>query len=130
MSLLPSDPVSQVKTYVVGGVIVALLAVIGYLAYTKSLLETQVAQQQTEITSYQDANVSWAASAAEQDKKIQDIIDTASAREKAVVAAIAQAEQESKIFNQNSVKLMATKAAGSDCEATKKFLDSYFSVPR
>jgi len=58
MSLSP-DPISEVKNIVLMVVFSILMGLIGYLGYAKSLLQTQVAQQKTDITALTDQNTNF-----------------------------------------------------------------------
>lgn len=126
MSLPVPDPISETKTIFFVAIAVLVAAVIGYLAYTKSLLQTEVAQDATLIVEYRTQNDDWKVKTDEANKAIKALQDEVLASQQAVEAAQKQAEvvqQQHDIVAHNIETILPF---GDDCAATKKILDNYF----
>ena len=123
---LPDDPIAEIKTVIIMVVCIVLIGLIGYLAYTKSLLETKVAEQQVDISSLQEQNVNFKTQAEASNAAFQKIQSDAMAREAAAAESIATANRQATAFEAEAKRLAAVNPVGDDCAATKSFLKSYF----
>lgn len=130
MSLLPDDPVEKAVFIVKVVIGVVLVGIIAYLAYTKSLLETEVAQQKTEIVQYQNANTEWKTQTAKANAALKATIDEAARRETVANKAIAVAQAKANSFLNKAKQISSVKPEGDDCAAAAKLLDTYFSAPQ
>ena len=129
MSLLP-DPVSQGKNIVIAVIVVVVLGIIGYLSYTKSRLETKLAQAQTDIVALTDANNDWKTATDNANKAMKDAIDQAAAREAAAAKGVAEAKNLAKQYEARANEIMRSIPKGDDCVATKRLTDSYFGAKK
>lgn len=127
MTVQLPDPISNIKNALIIAVVIIVVAIIGYLAYTKSLLQTQVAQQQGEIEQYKTANDDWARANAQQDAAIKNLKTLSNTRAEAAAKALAASQSKAKGFSALADTLLKQKPAGADCAATKKFLSDYFA---
>lgn len=125
MSLSP-DPISEVKNIVLVVIFTALIGLIGYLGYTKSLLQTQVAQQKTDITALTDQNSDFKSQVEATNAAIQQMHTDGLARAAAAAQSIAEAERQASAFEATAKALATAAPVGDDCSATKTFLKKYF----
>lgn len=123
---MPTDPVGQVKAIILAVAFAVLFGIIGYLAYTKSLLETEVAQQQTDITALTDQNTNFKTQVEASNAAINKMHDDGLARAAAAAQSIAEANRQADAFETTAKRLAAVAPVGDDCTATKAFLKSYF----
>jgi cell division protein FtsB len=122
---MPSDPIGEIKTVITVVILVALMGIICYLAYTKSLLETKVAQQETDITALTDQNTNFKTQVEASNAAIKKMHDDGVARATAAAQSIAAANRQADAFEATAKRLVAASPVGDDCTATKAFLKSY-----
>ncbi len=126
------DPISSglesAKLIAAGVVLIALIGWGGYETYTKSLVETDLANTKTELTQYKDANENWEKTAAEFNAKIKALAEESDARAKMATKAVADAKAAATAFDMKAKALMALTPSGDDCAATKAFLSSYYGA--
>jgi cell division protein FtsB len=123
---MPSDPIGEIKTVILVMAFSALLGLIGYLGYTKSLLQTEVAQQKTDITALTDQNTNFKTQVEASNAAIEKMRSDGLAREAAAVPSIAEANRQAAAFEETARRLAAASPVGDDCTATKAFLKTYF----
>ena len=121
-----SDPIDEVKTIVAIVIIATLMGLVGYLAYTKSLLETQVAEQQNDITALTDQNANFKSQAEAANAVITKMHDDDVARTAAAAKSISAADRQASVFEDAAKKIGIATATGDDCEATKTLLKNYY----
>ena len=148
MSLSP-DPISSglnsVKFIIITVVVVAILGVIGYLAYTKSELQTQLAQAQTDIVALTAANENWKTNSETQNAAIAAQAAADKQRADQAAAAVAVAQKASDQDTKDAADIMAIKAPPApaqavpgapaatpdpQCAAAEKLMNSYFGVKK
>lgn len=120
------DELSEIKAVILIIVLAVLFGLIGYLAYTKSLLQTQVAQQQTDITALTDQNTNFKTQVEASNVAVQKMRTDALARQSAAAESIAAANRQADAFEATARRLAAVTPVGDDCTASKAFLKTYF----
>ena len=126
MSLPLPDPLSEVKIIIVGVVFAVLIGLIGYLAYTKNSVETQLAQAQTDIVSLTSANEDWKSKTEQVNAAIASEQAAEKLRADEAAKAIADAQKIADSYSNEALTLAKATPSGDDCAATKKLTDSYF----
>ena len=126
MTLPLPSPASDIKLAVGAVVLVAVIGVIGYLGYTKSLLETEIAQDETLLAEYKDQNDNWKTKTEAANQAIKSLQDEVAASTQAVAAAQKSATAV-QAQHENSAKVIESASPqGNDCDDAKKLLNSYF----
>lgn len=145
MSLSP-DPISSginsVKFIIISVIVVAVLGVLGYLAYTKSKLQTQLAQAQTDIVALTAANENWKTTSEQANAAIAAQAAADKQREEQAAAAIADAQKSADQATKDAAAIMATPLPAlpaqnggigyclpdPQCAAAEKLMNSYFGA--
>ena len=126
MSLLPTDPVTEVKDIIGLIIIVVIIGALGWLTWDNQHLRAIVEKQKTEIADYKTANEAFAQQVADQNTAIEVMKTAATNRATAAATAIASAQKDAKVLYDKASKILATKQVGDECTAVKQFLSSYF----
>ena len=127
---MPSDPIAEVKFVVLSVVAVVIFGIIGYLAYTKQELKTQVAELQLENQQYKTANDDWQTKTESANAALAQFKKDALARETLAANALTEAKRQNDTYTATAKAIMASKPSGDDCTAAKSVLNSYFARPR
>lgn len=143
MTLPSVDPISNAintaKLVVVGVFVIAALGTIGYLAYTKQKLETELAQAQTDITALTDANTNWKDATATANAALASEIADEKKRTQDAQAAVDSAQKQSDEQTKEANAIMAVKipvdvsvsgAADPQCNAARSMMKSFFAVKK
>lgn len=124
------DPVSNaakaIKISLICAAIISIFAVIGYLAYTKSVAQSQIEEDARLITALKDANQSYVEQAARANAALQSLQDEAKTNLAEAQKALAEAQKQVGQYKANQDRLLSLKPVGDDCAATKKILGGYF----
>ena len=120
------NSVSAIKIIVGAVVGVIIIGIVGYLAYTKSLLETQVANDALTISQYEIANTNWAEQSAKASKAIADLKADAASRAAEAERRVEAARNEAQSYLNRANTIAASKPAGDDCTAAKNLANAYF----
>lgn len=124
MSLV--DPVSTVKDYILGSIILVLLVAVGILAFMHEHDKALIAQDKTEIVQYQTANQAWVEDAGKQNKAIADLKAAADANADMAAKAQKLAQDEAATHDATANRLEAFKVTGDDCAGAKQLAETYF----
>lgn len=116
---------SNIIYITLGSIILGLLLFCGYEMYTKSLLQTQVANQQIQITSLSDANDQWKTQTLAANTALKSIQNSQDARDKAAQAAMAQAVKDAQSHEAEAQVILKKKVTGDDCTAANKIFNDY-----
>ena len=134
MTIQAPDPVSSVADTikVVAIVLVFLLVfgLIGYLVYTKSKLESQVADDRGVITALQSANQDWKTQTDSANAALKKLKDDTAARAATAATAETQAQAANADYLKAASNIEAAKPKGDDCAASKALLDNFFKVKK
>lgn len=126
MSLPVEDPIAEIKAAVIIVILVILLAIIGWLAYTKSQDETQIATQETAISALTDQNSDFKKATEDTNAVIQKMQTDALAQQAAEDDAVQTAQRQAASIVARETKLLALKPVGNDCDAAKIFAKQYY----
>lgn len=126
MTSLVPDPIGEVKLVVIGAIAVVALGLIVYLGYTKSLLETKVADQALEISQYKLANETCKSNVAQANSDLKKAITSGTVRQSAVASSIKSTEKTTTPMLARAAALMVALPNGDDCAAAKSLTNSYF----
>ena len=130
MSVNLPDPVSNsvngIRDIVLAVAFILLIALIGWLFWSRSSLQAEVSEQKTEISGYQLANTQCVKDVATAKSDLQGAITAGQLRQSTVADAITSGNAAAVIFTNNASKINASTPQGNDCTAAKKSTDAYF----
>ena len=144
MSLSPdpiSSSLSSAKFIIITVVALIIVGAFGYEMYTKSQLQTKLAQAQTDIVALTAANENWKTNSETQNAAIAAQAAAEKQRADQAAAAVAVAQKTSDQDTKDAAAIMAVKAPPTpaqaapgapvatpdpQCAAAEKLMNSYF----
>lgn len=109
-----------ILTYIKLGAVMVVLAVIAFFVIRGHVLSAELTTAKAQLSSCQDANSTFAAEVAEQNKKIGDLLQETQSLENAAAAAAAKTQAETTVHVQTVDKVVIPK----ECTEAVKWANS------